>query len=181
MPGHWNDPDMLVVGYVGWGPKLHASQLTPDEQYTHISLWCLLQAPLLIGADLSRVDDFTMSLLTNDEVLAIDQDPSGKTGVVVHKEGEVNVERPGRANGAHKLPAIQVYSKEMADGSHAVGLFNLNDKPAHVSATFAELGVSGKQVVRDVWRQKDLQTETEKVEADVNPHGVVLLRLRAAE
>ena len=181
MPGHWNDPDMLVVGYVGWGPKLHASQLTPDEQYTHISLWCLLQAPLLIGADLSRVDDFTLSLLTNDEVLAIDQDPSGKAGVVVHKEGEVNVERPGRANAGHKLPAVQVYSKEMADGSHAVGLFNLNDTAAHVSATFAELGVSGKQVVRDVWRQKDLQTATEGVEADVNPHGVVLLRLRDAE
>ncbi|MGN6367850.1 MAG: putative Ig domain-containing protein [Phycisphaerae bacterium] len=180
-PGHWPDPDMLVVGYVGWGPKLHASHLTPDEQYTHISLWSLLQAPLLIGADLSRVDDFTLSLLTNDEVLAIDQDPSGKAGVVVKKDGELNVERPGRANGAHKVPAMEVYSKEMSDGSHAVGLFNLSDKPTHISATFEELGVSGKQVVRDVWRQKDLQTATDKVEADVNPHGVVLLRLRNAE
>jgi alpha-galactosidase len=65
-PGHWNDPDMLVVGQVGWGPKLHPTKLTPDEQYTHISLWCLLSAPLLIGCDLERLDDFTLSLLTND-------------------------------------------------------------------------------------------------------------------
>ncbi|HUO09946.1 MAG TPA: putative Ig domain-containing protein [Phycisphaerae bacterium] len=181
MPGHWNDPDMLVVGYVGWGPKLHASMLTPDEQYTHISLWCLLQAPLLIGADMTRMDDFTLSLLTNDEVLAIDQDPLGKTAVVVHKEGEVNVERPNRPNGAHKVPAIQVYAKELADGSHAVGLFNLNDTPQKVGASFSELGLSGKQVVRDVWRQKDLETVPDSVSAEVRPHGVVLLRLRDAQ
>ena len=57
--GHWNDPDMLVVGLVGWGPQLHPTHLTPDEQYTHISLWSLLSAPLLIGCDLSKLDDFT--------------------------------------------------------------------------------------------------------------------------
>ena len=77
-PGHWNDPDMLVVGKVGWGPNLHPTGLTPDEQYTHITLWCLLSAPLLIGCDMTQLDDFTLSLLTNDEVLAVDQDPLGK-------------------------------------------------------------------------------------------------------
>lgn len=68
---------MLTVGWVGWGPTLHPTRLTPDEQYTHISLWCLLSAPLLIGCDLTRLDDFTLSLLSNDEVLAVDQDPMG--------------------------------------------------------------------------------------------------------
>ncbi len=58
-PGHWNDPDMLVVGWVGWGPNLHPTKLTPDEQYTHISLWCLLSAPLLLGCDLQQLDPFT--------------------------------------------------------------------------------------------------------------------------
>ena len=76
-PGHWNDPDMLVVGMVGWG-DLHPTGLTPNEQYTHISLWCLLAAPLLIGCDMAQLDDFTLGLLTNDEVLEVNQDPLGK-------------------------------------------------------------------------------------------------------
>ncbi len=74
----WNDPDMLVVGKVGWGPNLHPTRLTPNEQYTHISLWCLLCSPLLIGCDMTQLDDFTLSLLTNDEVLEVNQDPLGK-------------------------------------------------------------------------------------------------------
>ena len=75
-PGHYNDADMLVVGYIGgWNPNnLHPTKLTPDEQYTHISLWCLITSPLLIGCDLDHVDDFTLSLLSNDEVLEINQD-----------------------------------------------------------------------------------------------------------
>ena len=72
-PGHYNDADMLVVGHVGWGVP-HPTRLTPDEQYSHISLWCLLGTPLLIGCDLEKLDPFTIGLLTNDEVLAVDQD-----------------------------------------------------------------------------------------------------------
>ena len=78
-PGHWNDPDMLVIGTVGWDKGLRPTVLTPDEQYTHVSLWCLLSAPLMVGCDLTKLDDFTISLLTNDEVLDIDQDILGKT------------------------------------------------------------------------------------------------------
>ena len=85
-PGHWNDPDMLVVGKVGWGPQLHPTRLTPNEQTTHISLWCLLCSPLLIGCDMADMDPFTLSLLTNDEVLEVSQDPLGQPG------------RPGRAS-----------------------------------------------------------------------------------
>ena len=72
---------MLVVGQVGWGPSLHETKLSPDEQYTHISLWCLLASPLLIGCDMSQLDDFTLNLLTNKEVLAVNQDALGKQAV----------------------------------------------------------------------------------------------------
>ena len=107
-PGHWNDPDMLVVGKVGWGPNLHDSHLTPDEQYTHISLWCLLSAPLLIGCPIEQLDDFTMNLLTNDEVLDVNQDPLGRQAQRL-KDGPV-----------------QVWCKDMEDGSKVVGFFNMN-------------------------------------------------------
>ncbi len=86
---------------------LHMTSLTPDEQYTHISLWCLLSAPLLIGCDMERLDPFTLNLLTNDEVLAVDQDALGKQAVRVATIG-----------------AVDVYLKELEDGSRAVGFFN---------------------------------------------------------
>jgi hypothetical protein len=72
-PGRWNDPDMLIVGMVGWGENLKSTRLTPDEQYTHISLWSLLAAPLLIGCDISQMDDFTLKLLINSEVLDVNR------------------------------------------------------------------------------------------------------------
>ena len=78
-PGHWNDPDMLVVGNVGFGNP-HPTHLKPNEQILHISMWCLLSAPLLIGCDMTRLDPFTLALLSNDEVLDINQDPLGKPG-----------------------------------------------------------------------------------------------------
>ena len=86
-PGHWNDPDMLVVGRVGWGNP-HPTGLTPDEQYTHITLWCLLCAPLLLGCDLDKLDDFTLNLLTNDEVLGVNQDALGKQALCIARDGD---------------------------------------------------------------------------------------------
>ena len=162
-PGHWNDPDMLVVGNVGWGPKLHPTRLTPDEQYTHISLWCLLDAPLLIGCDMTQMDDFTLGLLSNDEVLAVDQDPLG--------------EAAGRLSQAG---GEEVWAKKMEDGSRAVGLFNTGSKEAKVTATWQALGISGTQRVRDLWRQKDLGGFDDKFEALVPSHGVVLVKIKPA-
>jgi alpha-galactosidase len=159
-PGHWNDPDMLVVGKVGWGPKLHDSKLTSDEQYTHISLWCLLSAPLLIGCDIASMDEFTLGLLTNDEVLEIDQDALGKQG---HRVG-------GQEN-------LDVYAKPLEDGTIAVGLFNRGEAEAKITASWTDLGVKGKQRVRDLWRQKDLGNFSDKFESTVSPHGVVFFRL----
>jgi alpha-galactosidase len=182
-PGHWNDPDMLVVGYVGWGPRLHPTNLTPDEQYTHISLWCLLSAPMLIGCDLEKLDPFTLSLLTNDEVLAIDQDALGKEATCVSEQGpKVKITRADRQGDAgFTLSQGQVWAKELADGSMAVGLFNLADEPATVTADFENLKLSGSQLVRDLWRQKDLGAHDGRYQAKVPPHGVVLVKLTAAK
>jgi alpha-galactosidase len=177
-PGHWNDPDMLVVGYVGWGPKLHASELTPDEQYTHISLWCLLSSPLLIGCDMTRLDEFTLGLLTNDEVLAVDQDPSGHEAVVVAKSDDtVAITRPGARPSPHTYARTQVWAKTLADGSQAVGLFNLGDAAGPVTVKWSDLKISGEQKVRDLWRQKDLAAATDEFTATVPAHGVELVKI----
>jgi alpha-galactosidase len=160
-PGRWNDPDMLVVGWVGWGPNLHPSKLTPDEQYAHISLWSLLSAPLLIGCDLTSLDAFTLNLLTNDEVLAVDQDPLGRQAVPKAKEGD-----------------IQVWVKELEDGSRAVGVFNLGDATASYALQYKTAGLKGLVLARDLWRQKDINGGRDKIDLRIAPHGVVLLKLR---
>ncbi len=161
-PGHWADPDMLVVGRTGgWtGGTLHYTRLTADEQYTHISLWALLSAPLLIGCDLTNPDEFTLSLLTNDEVLDIDQDPLGLPAVPVLDKGEV-----------------VIYAKHLRDGAIAVGLFNKGDTPREAGFTLKQLGLRGAQTIRDLWRQKDVATTADKFAATVNPHGVLLLKI----
>jgi alpha-galactosidase len=164
-PGHWNDPDMLVVGYVGWGPSLHASRLTPDEQYTHISMWCLLSAPLLIGCDLERLDPFTLGLLSNDEVLALDQDALGKQAVRVATIGPVDV-----------------FMKDLEDGSHALGFFNRSRQAEDVNfMKLSYIGLGGTRHVRDLWRQTDLPDAKGTLKMNVPGHGVMLLKLTAAK
>jgi alpha-galactosidase len=159
-PGHWNDPDMLVVGKVGWGPNLRDTRLTPNEQYTHISLWCLLSAPLLLGCDLTQLDAFTLNLLTNDEVLEVNQDPLGQQARRIVTDGN-----------------LEVWAKKMEDGSTAVGLFNRGETPKAVTAKWSDLNLHGKMRIRDLWRQKDLGLFEAQFEAEVPRHGVVLLRL----
>lgn len=158
-PGMFNDPDMLIVGYVGWG-KPHPTRLTADEQFTHISMWCLLSAPLLIGCDMDKLDPFTLSLLTNDEVLEIDQDVLCKQALRVDKQGD-----------------IEIFSKPLEDGSIAVGLFNRGSNKAVAVANWEKLGVNGKQTVRDLWRQKNIGVFDGQFETEVNPHGVVLVKI----
>jgi alpha-galactosidase len=159
-PGHWADADMLVVGKVGWGAP-HPTKLKPDEQYTHISLWCLWSSPLLIGCPLDQLDDFTMNLLTNDEVLAINQDPLGKMAKQLPFNGKE-----------------RVLVKELEDGSKAVGLCNVGEDYLGVKVTWEQLGIKGNQVVRDLWRQKNIGTYKDGFEASVRPHGVILVRIQ---
>ncbi len=159
-PGRWNDPDMLVVGQVGWNDELRQTKLTVDEQYTHISLWAMLSAPMLLGCDLSELDDFTISLLTNDEVLDVNQDMLGNQAKpIIKKEG------------------IQVWVKELEDGSKAVGLFNLSNKAQIIDVKWSDLNMDEKLKVRDIWRQKDLGLFKKGFEQMVQPHGVVLIKV----
>ncbi|WP_025865150.1 NPCBM/NEW2 domain-containing protein [Prolixibacter bellariivorans] len=178
-PGKYNDPDMLVVGKLGmgWGANVHESYLTPDEQYSHISLWCILSSPLLIGCDMSDMDDFTLNLLTNDEVIGVDQDPAVMP--------------------AHKIMVDngQIWYKYLEDGSIAVGFFHVDPyfilwnkeesetiqkKKYDMSLDFAFLNLSGKVVVRDLWRQKDLGTFENNFSTEVPYHGVTFVKLTPA-
>ena len=159
-PGHWNDPDMLVVGQVGWSANLRPTRLTPSEQYTHISLWCLLSSPLLIGCDMTKLDEFTLGLLTNDEVLEVNQDPLGRQAARISKQGK-----------------LEVWAKDLADGTKAVGLFNRGEGEAQVVVDWPALGLTGKQGVRDLWRQQDQGTAQDQYKATVPRHGVKLVKL----
>ncbi len=167
-PGAWPDADMLVLGLVGWGPKLHYTKLTPDEQYTHMSLWALFASPLLIGCDMARLDDFTLSLLTNDEVIEVNQDPLGYHAVPVWRKSD---------------NSQVIYVKHLEDGSLAVGMFNRGNKPANISINPRMLGLyDGNRTVRDLWRQKDVGTLTDdpgkgRYTALVPAHGVVLVKV----
>jgi alpha-galactosidase len=160
-PGGWNDPDYLLLGYLSnWKGKTVPTPLSPDEQYAHVSLWCLLAAPLIFSGDIARLDDFTLGLLTNDEVIDVDQDPLG---------------RPGRR--ASKDGGLEVWARDMEDGSRAVGLFNRGEAEAKVVARWSDLGLAGPRAVRDLWRQKDLGTFDGAFTARVPRHGVVLVRI----
>jgi alpha-galactosidase len=159
-PGSWNDPDMLVVGYVGWGPSLHPSRLSPREQMTHITLWTLLASPLLIGCDMTRLDEFTLSLLTNDEVLDVHQDALGRQAVRIAQQG-----------------GLEVWSKDLEDGSRAVGLFNRGESTATVRARWSDLGLTGKYLVRDLWRQKDAGIFDGEFALRVARHGAAMIKL----
>jgi alpha-galactosidase len=159
-PGGWNDTDMLVVGKVGWGRELRDSRLTANEQLTHISLWSLQAAPLLIGADLSQIDAFTVDLLGNSEVLAVNQDPLGRPAGRVSGDGW-----------------FEVWARPLADGTTAVGLFNRSPEAAPVVARWSDLKLTGAQPVRDLWQQKDLGTSSDQLTATVPRHGVVLVKI----
>ncbi|WP_321436428.1 NPCBM/NEW2 domain-containing protein [uncultured Bacteroides sp.] len=174
-PGGYNDPDMLVVGTLGkgWGAKAHDSYLTPDEQYSHISLWCLLSAPLLIGCDMDNMDDFTLNLLTNDEVIGVDQDPLAMPAKKILTN-----------NG-------QIWYKHLEDGAVAVGFFNIDpyaivwdqnesDKiqtmKYKMTLDLSQLGLKGKYMVHDLWSQKDLGTVDNSFETEMPYHGVSFVK-----
>jgi len=160
-PGRWNDPDLLVIGHVGWGEP-RPTRLRVSEQYSHVTLWCLLAAPLVLSCDLTRLDDPTRALITNDEVLAVNQDVLGRQGVQIRKQGE-----------------LQVWSKPLSDGTQAIGLFNLAATTATVSVTWTELGLDGPQPVRDLWNRVDLGVLADGHSVELTMRGCQLLRVGA--
>jgi len=161
-PGHWNDTDMLVVGKLGWGRTLRDTRLTPNEQLTHISLWALQAAPLIIGADLSQIDAFTTNLLGNPEVLAVDQDTLGKAAGRTLQQGRT-----------------EVWARPLADGTLAVGLFNRDLVPRTITVHWSDLGLTGSQPVRDLWRHEDMGVKRNELTAMVPRHGVLLVKIGA--
>lgn len=165
-PGHWNDPDMMILGVVGWNAaEKWPSKLTADEQYTHMTAWCLMSVPLLLGNDISKLDEFTFSLLTNQEVLDVNQDPLGKQATIISQNEDIGV-----------------MAKDLEDGTKAAGLFNLSDNGTQsVILKWEDLKIKGKYIVRDLWRQKDLGVFDKEFKTDVNQHGVVMISLRAAK
>ena len=150
-PGHWNDPDMLEVGNGG---------MSDTEYRTHMSLWSLLAAPLLAGNDLRSVSPNIMEILTNKEVIAIDQDALGKQARRVSKDGD-----------------LEVWARPLSDGAYAVGLFNRGTSEAKVTARASDIGASGTLHVRDLWAHADHGTMSDQFSADVPAHGVVLIKL----
>jgi len=159
-PGHYNDPDMLVVGKVGWGDSQHNSRLTPDEQYTHISLWALLSSPLLIGCDMGKLDKFTLSLLTNDAVIAINQDALGK-----------------EARQVHKSDLYQIWAKELANGDRAIGIFNTSEQYQTITIDAKDELLKGHVKAFDVWTQKSVTGSGNNLTFKIPPHGVKLIRV----
>jgi alpha-galactosidase len=162
-PGAWNDPDYILLGWVGDANTNGLGKpttLTPDEQYSYMSMWCLMAAPLIFSGDMAKLDTFTLNVLCNSEVIAVDQDPLGK-----------------QARIAKQTRDEYILLKELED-SKAIGLFNTGNEPNVVKVTWEQLGISGKQVVRDLWRQKNIGAYSNGFEAMVRPHGIVLVKIQ---
>ena len=147
-PGYWNDPDMLEIGNGG---------MTLDEYQTHMSLWAILAAPLLAGNDLSKVSLEHLAILENKNAIAIDQDPLGKQGDRISALGP-----------------YEVWTKPMADGRIAIGLFNRGELAYNMTVDLRQIGVSRNAHVHDVWADADIQYH-DVITTLVPKHGVVLL------
>lgn len=160
-PGFWADPDMMIVGQQRSFGTTHPTFLTSNEQYTHVSLWALLAAPLLIGTDLERLDPFTKSILANREIIAVNQDVLGRPARRVRRED-----------------AAEIWMRPLANGDIAVGLMNCYPLSRRIALDLSSVGCTGSCQVRDVWRQKDLGTFTGSYTAVVPGHATCVLRLR---
>lgn len=150
-PGHWNDPDMLEVGN---------GHMNRDEYRTHMALWALLAAPLLAGNDLRNMSAETKELLTNSEVIAVDQDSKGIQGHRIWEEGP-----------------LEIWAKPLADGSQAVGLFNRSESVIKMILDLKTLGAATPAKLRDLLDHKDLGAAQDSYTAEVPMHGVVLLKV----
>jgi alpha-galactosidase len=153
-PGHWNDPDMLEVGNGG---------MTNTEYRSHFSLWALMAAPLMSGNDLRNMTPEIRDILTNKEVIAIDQDPLGRQGRRVWKSGD-----------------FEVWGKQLQDGSRAVILLNRGASSHEITVTWEQIGYPAhlSAAVRDLWAHKELGKVAGKFSALVESHGVVMVTVR---
>jgi hypothetical protein len=164
-PGHWPDADMIPLGHIAIRSKLggssHYTHFTRDEQLTLMSLWSLAPSPLMLGMNLPDNDDWTTALLTNPEVIAVNQDELEKSAHRVFVPGQ----------------SAEMWVKEISGGALAVGFFNRTDNPVKVDYAWSKSGFSAAPQVRDLWLRKDLGTQ-KNFTAELPPHGCVLLRVK---
>ena len=163
-PGFWADPDMMIVGDQKSFGSTHPTLLTPNEQYTHVSIWAMICSPLLIGCDLTKLDAFTFSLLSNREVIAISQD---RLGSVARRYRHTDAE--------------SVWARPLANGDFAIALVNRYPKARNISVDLSELGIEGAYIVRDCWKQEDEGQVSGTLSAEVLPHATKLVRLRCVD
>jgi alpha-galactosidase len=163
-PGHWPDMDMLPLGRLSVGNrsvgKDRRTNFSHAEQMTLMSLWSLFPSPLMLGGDLTAADDWEIALLTNDEILAVNQDPLGQPAMRVFNHG-----------------GLEVWQRNLTSGRIAVGLFNRSDDDTTVTAMWKDLDLNGEYKVRDLWQKKDLPPTDAKVEAMVPTHGAAVFVL----
>ena len=165
-PGHWNDPDMLVAGLYGKGGATTRKGFPPcnDTEYrSQMSLWCLLAAPLLATCDLRNMNAVTKEILTNPEVIAVNQDRLGSQASRVAKDG-----------------GIEFWKKPLSQGRYALGILNRGAQTRAVTAKWADLGLKPKHKVRDLWARRDLGLTRDSLSIDVASHATALLRLDPA-
>jgi hypothetical protein len=161
--GGWNDADMLQTGWFHGGRGLHPSNLTAPEQYSQFTLWSVLAAPLMLSCDLRHFDALTRSIVTNDEVIAVDQDVLGIPGRKVYERKDQ-----------------QIYVKPLTDGSLAFGVFNLSEADTVFRIPFSVLGLGDRLALRDCWRQKDLGVRNSYIDIFLPSHGAALYKASLA-
>jgi alpha-galactosidase len=159
-PGHWNDPDMLVLGVVGWNNDSRKCRLTEDEQRLHFTMWSMLASPLLLGCDLTKIDPFTMSLITNDDIIALNQDHLGKQAVLLEEKGK-----------------IQLWKKELANGDIALAFCNLGGKGKFTTYDLGKASTEKYSTTKDLWTGLQTTLRDNKLTVAVPTHGVVCVRL----
>jgi len=183
-PGHWPDADMIPFGNIrAWQDADNWTKFTPDEQYTLMSLWCIARSPLILGGNLPKNDDFTLSLMTNDEVIAVNQNSTNNK--LVSSAGDHIVWVADVPGSNDKYAALFNASPAPTGGGRrgragagaAPAVDPAATQPAAISVALADLGLSGSCKVRDLWAQKDLGTAAGTVSATVKSHGAVLLRI----
>ncbi|MDA3823184.1 MAG: hypothetical protein PF450_11335 [Bacteroidales bacterium] len=145
--------------WLGWDPSVHSRQLSVDEQYALVSLRSLQSAPVILK-NIAGLDDFTKSLLTNNEVLALNLDVLSNEAVLVYDKD-----------------SIQVWIKDLSDGSKAVGFFNMDEKKHNPTIDLNTLGLSGTYAIRDLWRQENIGETRDEIKVHIYPHGVFLTKL----
>ena len=162
-PGGWNDPDYLLFGNT-WNfqeRSVTPTPYTPSEQYTCMTFWCMMPAPLIFSGEMTTLDDFTKNVLCNAEVIDVNQDKLGKAGRIIRNQD-----------------MVEIWKKELSDGSTAIAIFNKRPCHSKIEVNWQELGYNGGYLVRDLWRQSDLGTTREVTSFDIPRHGCVMLKMK---